>query len=349
MFKKWISILCLMGGVVGAGLAQDATREAEPIMRSINTVSSVELVQAGDSYELVVKGDLADGCDYPTIVNTEHVGRTWFIDLYRELPFGVMCPAVMKSYEEHIDASPLFEEEPVAVIVVNGSIYGVENTAEPTGEATQEPVAPVLTQPWVHSPLPYDHIAITHTEQGDVSITLSGNLTDGCAIPVYRAVPDWQNEGFTNVEAYTAINLMASCLQETVPFEATMTTTPFQSLAINGVSVPFDPAMSKATQEFVEQALPITSATYEWVEGFQPNLKITVTGTIDGCDAPIQMVPQRPVDNSYLIKVVRVLPADTVCTEIAREFTQELMFTPQNFDMPLMLFIGDQTLMIEMP
>lgn len=347
MFKKLIGILCLMGGVVGAGLAQEATREASPIMRSINTVSSVELVQAGESYELVVKGDIADGCDYPTIVNSERVGQAWFIDLYRELPFGVMCPAVLQSYEERLDASALVEahanDAPLAVIVVNGTIYGVENTG------LDKAFAPVLSQMWVHGPLPYEGISITHTEEGTVTVTLSGTLTDGCAIPVYRAVPDWQNEGFTNVEAYTAINIAASCMQTEIPFEAVMTTAPFQSLAINGVSVPFDPALSKETQAFVEQPLAVTSATYEWVEGFQPNLKITVTGTVDGCEFPIQLVPQKPVDNTYVIKVVRVLPADTMCTMIAREFTEELMFTPLNLDAPVTLYIGDQVLTIEMP
>jgi len=347
MFKKWLSILCLMGGVVGAGLAQDTTREANPILRSVNPVASVELIQDGENYELVVKGDLPDGCDFPTITNTERVGRTWFVDLYREVPFGVMCPAMLQSYEQRLDASSLFELDangmPIAIIVVNGKIFGVENTA------LDEAFAPVLTDLWVRGPLPYERISITHTEQGDMSITLAGTLTDGCAIPVYRAVPDWQNEGFTNVEAYTAISLNAACAQVLTPFEATMTTPAFQSLAINGVSVPFDPTQSKATQEFVEQPLPITSATYEWVEGFQPNLKITVTGTIDGCEFPIQMVPQPPVDNSYMIKVVRVVPSDTVCTMIAREFSQDLIFTPVSFDMPLTLFIGDQTLTVEMP
>jgi hypothetical protein len=126
-----------------------------------------------------------------------------------------------------------------------------------------------------------------------------------------------------------------------------MTTPAFQSLAINGVSVPFDPSVSEGAQEFVEQAIAISSATYEWVEGFQPNLKITVTGTIDGCEFPIQMVPQRPVDNTYVIKVVRVMPADTMCTMIAREFTQDLMFTPQTYEEPVTLYIGDQVLTID--
>src|SRR5215204_5812253 len=104
MFKKWISILCLLGGVVSAGLAQDAGRQASPILRSINTVASVELVQNGEDTELVIKGDIADGCEFPTVTQTERVGQTWFVDLYREMPFGVMCPAVMQSYEERLDA-----------------------------------------------------------------------------------------------------------------------------------------------------------------------------------------------------------------------------------------------------
>ena len=171
MFKKWLSILCLMSGVVGTGLAQDATREANPINRSVNPVVNVELTQDGENYELVVKGDLPDGCDFPTITNAERIGSTWFVDLYREVPFSVMCPAMLQSYEERLDASSLFELDangmPIAIIVVNGKIYGVDNTAVS---------APVLTDLWARGPLPYERISITHSEQGDISITLAGTL-----------------------------------------------------------------------------------------------------------------------------------------------------------------------------
>ena len=133
MFRKTISILFLLAALTTAAFAQEGERMANPIRRALHPVESVELIPTDDGLELVIRGELPDGCDYPTVVNAEPVGVTWFIDLYRELPFDVMCPAVIKSYEERLDASFLLEtaegEMPATqIIVINGEIYGVEPT-----------------------------------------------------------------------------------------------------------------------------------------------------------------------------------------------------------------------------
>ncbi|MDZ4671532.1 MAG: hypothetical protein SH821_11745 [Phototrophicales bacterium] len=348
MYKKLLAITLLLFTLMGmaSAQAQDGDRMANPIRRDYHPISSVEIVAEGDQFFLVVKGDLPDGCDFPAIINTERGGAGWFVDIYRELPFDVMCPMVLVSYEEKIDATALFTLDENStlptVIILNGKIFGVERASiEPVEGATTPP--PMLSELWVRGNLPYDTITIQHTTEGDMRLVLAGILTDGCAMPVYRAMMDWQNPGFMTVDAFVTINIAAGCAQVLNPFEAEMRAPVFESIAINGVGVPFNPAMSVDTQVFNEETVPITSASAEWVEGFAQNIRITVSAVVNGCPQPIQIVPQPPVDNTYMVKVVRVLPAGIACTMIARDVTEEIMFAPViQGDAPVMLIIDDQ-------
>jgi hypothetical protein len=346
MFRKTISILLLLAALTTAAFAQEGERMANPIRRALHPVESVELVPTDDGLELVIRGELPDGCDYPTVINAEPVGVTWFIDLYRELPFDVMCPAIIKPYEDRLDASFLLEttegEAPgTQVIVINGEIYGIEPTGDEAAPLT-------LSETWVRSDLPYTNITTRHTPEGSMEITLTGVLTDGCRIPVYRAYEDWQNPGFVVVEAYTVLNIAASCLQAEVPFEVVMLAPVFESVAINGVSVPFNPAISADIQKFEKQALAIESATAEWVEGVMPNIKVTVAGIVDGCEDPIQLVQQPPVDNTFVVEVVRVVREGQACTMIAREFTQEIHIAPNmEIDGPITIYINGIEVTVE--
>jgi hypothetical protein len=296
----------------------------------------------------VVTGYLPEGCDTDTITNSEVVGATWFIDLYRQVAFDEICPQyyVPLKFEERLDASFLLETsedeaQGTQVIVINGEIYGVEPTGDEAAPLT-------LSETFVRSDLPYTNITTRHTPESVMEITLTGVLTDGCRIPVYRAYEDWQNPGFVVVEAYTVLNIAASCLQAEVPFEVVMFAPIFESVAINGVSVPFDPAISVDTQKFVKQPLPVDSATAEWVEGVLPNLKVTVVGTVDGCEDPIQLVPSPWVDNTVVVKVVRVVRDGQVCTMIARDFSEELhLAPPTSLEGPITIYVNDQVVTVE--
>lgn len=339
MIQRITSLIILMLLLVSGVSAQEGERMANPIRRDYHPISSVELVKEGETTYLVVKGDFPDGCDMPTVTKTERIGATWFVDLYREMPFDVMCPMVLVSYEQKIDASALFEADEngntPSIIIVNGMIYGLEFVPE---------MPPQLSTLWVRGILPYINVVTRHTEQGDMEIEILGTLTDGCAVPVYRAMEDWQNPGFVTVEAYTVVNIAASCAQVEMPYELLMHAPVFDSLAVNGVSIPFDPAMNVDTQGFFEEQQTINLAKVEWVEGLLPNVKITVSGIKGGCDYPIQIVPQKTGDNTYVVKVVMVLPVTVDCPMVVRDYTEELMFAPVLVgDAPLQFIINNQT------
>lgn len=345
MFQKWFSVMMVivMFTIIGGAFAQEGDRVANPIRRDYHPISQVELVKEGDNLFLILKGELRDGCEYPPHIQLDRVGTTLFVDIYRNLPFDVMCPMVLLTYEEKIAVNELYETEgnlpDVRVVVINGTIFGVDRF---------DSDMPALNPLWVRGVLPYSNISVTRTETDEKQITLVGTLTDGCAVPIYRAVPDWQNAGFTVIEAYVGIPLNASCLQIEERYEAIMLTAPMTSFAVNGVAVPYNPADDEP-QEFRVDAIAITSVSAEWEDkALSPNVKITVSGVVDGCDDPISIAPQPTGDNSYVLEVVRVMRVDTVCTMIARDFTQTFTFAPVlRGDAPLMFLFGDQ--MITLP
>jgi hypothetical protein len=342
MIQKMLLIVMMLITLVGGVFAQEGERVPSPFNRVYHPATNVALIKEGESFFLVLSGELPDGCAILPNIRTERIGMAWFVDIYRDIPFGIECPTELLPFEEKVATNDLFEADENGTlpmfIVLNGTIFGVER------ESIEADSAPQLSTLWVPTILPYDTITTRHTPEGDMEITIGGTLTDGCAVPIYRAREDWQNPGFVTVEAYATVNIAAMCAQVMTPFEIVMRAPVFTSFAINGVGVPFDPAMNKDTQQFREEALTITSATAEWVEGILPNIKITVSGITDGCENPIQIVPIRSGDNTYVVKVVRVLPADIACTMIARNFTEELMFAPTNLisDVPVTFIIGNE-------
>jgi hypothetical protein len=340
-----MGLLLVMVGI--NAMAQD-----EPTRRTPNPVDTVELLaDENGALSLLIKGALPDGCNIETQTETTRVGTAWFIDLFRDVPEGAICPAVMRFYEVTVDGAALSEldesDQLISHIIINGRIYGIERAAisDVPGSSSDGP-PPMLSEMWVRGDLPVDRINITIAETGERVITLYGTQTDQCAIPVYRAVTNPADEEAVQIEAYSVISIAASCLNEPVPFELVLSAPAFTTLSLNGIAIPYDPAMSVATQEYQIQPMLVESASAVFNE--VGDIEITVSGTTDGCEFPIQIVPQPPTENSYLVKVVRTLPAEMMCTMIARQFTETITFTPTGpVDVPVTLFIGDETITLE--
>lgn len=336
----------LIVGLLLVMVAINAVAQDEPTRRTPNPVDTVELLaDENGALSLLIKGALPDGCNIETQTETTRVGTTWFIDLFRDVPEGVICPAVMRFYEVTVDGAALSEldenDQLISHIVVNGRIYGVERAAisDVPGSSSDGP-APILSDLWVRGDLPVGRINITIDEAGERVVTLYGTQTDQCAIPVYRAVTDPVNEEHVQIEAYNVVSIAASCLNEPAPFEIVLTAPAFTTLSLNGISIPYDPAMSVPTQEFHVQDFFVESADAVFNDAGE--IEITVSGTTDGCEFPIQVVPQPPTENSYLVKVVRTMPTELMCTMIARPFTETITFTPTGpVDVPVTLQIGD--------
>lgn len=351
MTRKLFALCLLLLMLTRVAHAQPGGR----VQRLVLTANAAEVVKDDDGgLVLVVSGGLPDGCESDITINTERIGVAWFIDMYRELPLDAICPAVMGTYEQRIDASALLKLDDDAtlplVLIINGKIYGVNHAQiQDTGNAGP---APLLDEHWVRSDVRLESITITQKADGKADLSFSIHQTDGCAQAVYRAYGVWDQEGLMRLEVYNIIRINASCLMIDETRDFSVNDLMFYTLSVNGVSLPHNTATSAVgSTSFVIQDMGVERADVGWVKmagGSDPTVIIRVTGTTDGCEFPIQIALGTPVDNTYTVKVVRALPPDTACTMIAREFTVEQTFSLKLAgDAPLTFVIGDQTIVLD--
>ncbi|MCB9450385.1 MAG: hypothetical protein H6672_03040 [Anaerolineaceae bacterium] len=96
--------------------------------RSYTLIDSVE-TQVMESYpyqvRLVVSGQQPDGCDFPVMVEQWRDGDTFYVEIYRNIPVGVMCPMVLLPYSAQI---PLMEtlKSGQYTININGTIVELD-------------------------------------------------------------------------------------------------------------------------------------------------------------------------------------------------------------------------------
>nr|MCU0464989.1 hypothetical protein [Anaerolineae bacterium] len=188
--------LGLIMGLLLVMVGINAMAQDEPTRRTPNPVDTVELLaDENGALSLLIKGALPDGCNIETQTETTRVGTAWFIDLFRDVPEGAICPAVrdvpegaicpavMRFYEVTVDGAALSEldesDQLISHIIINGRIYGIERAAisDVPGSSSDGP-PPMLSEMWVRGDLPVDRINITIAETGERVITLYGTQTD---------------------------------------------------------------------------------------------------------------------------------------------------------------------------
>lgn len=104
-------------------IPEPQTEETVRIATVIESVEPLILESFPVQITLQVTGYHPDGCDYPVQVTQERVENRVIVEIYRELPLAVMCPAILRTYEDTI---PLGEFAPGTYIIeVNGSEYEV--------------------------------------------------------------------------------------------------------------------------------------------------------------------------------------------------------------------------------
>ena len=84
----------------------------EETVRSLTVIESVDALLMESfpvQINLNVTGFQPDGCDFPVVVDQRREGNEVFVDIYREMPLAVMCPAVLRSYEATIHLDGGFE------------------------------------------------------------------------------------------------------------------------------------------------------------------------------------------------------------------------------------------------
>jgi hypothetical protein len=125
--EGFIGVLVALILMVFSGTSQQVTPEPPQIPEQPTTYSPVviEDVRAMilKSYPaqivLQIDGHLPDGCNFPVQITQQRNGSTITLDVYHEVPSGVMCPAIFKEYHDSVHLDGTFESG-TYTIVVNG-------------------------------------------------------------------------------------------------------------------------------------------------------------------------------------------------------------------------------------
>ncbi|MCC6804738.1 MAG: hypothetical protein IT319_17780 [Anaerolineae bacterium] len=90
----------------------ETTPEPAPTQYTYTTITDVQAITLRSfpaQINLVISGYQPDGCDIPVQVSQRREGNTVYVDIYRDLPQSVMCPAILREYSESIHLDGFFE------------------------------------------------------------------------------------------------------------------------------------------------------------------------------------------------------------------------------------------------
>ncbi|MEP7294068.1 MAG: hypothetical protein ABI835_19935 [Chloroflexota bacterium] len=75
----------------------------------IDSVEAVILESLPAQIDLVISGSQPDGCDFPVQVVQARNANSVTVEIFRDVPLGVMCPAMLREYHETIRLEGTFE------------------------------------------------------------------------------------------------------------------------------------------------------------------------------------------------------------------------------------------------
>lgn len=97
----------------------------EETFRSLTVIENVEALLLESfpvQINLQVSGYQPDGCDFPVQVEQRREGNQVFVEIYRDVPLAVMCPAMLLEYNETIHLEGGFESGTYTIYVNDQTI-----------------------------------------------------------------------------------------------------------------------------------------------------------------------------------------------------------------------------------
>jgi hypothetical protein len=323
MFKR-ILILAVAGLLLISGLSTQA-QDSDPLYaRDYVVVQNLAVFDALETIHIQATGTLSDSCD-ELLWEHEWTNGVLFINLYRELRPEVTCAFQETAYEFVLPIDDLVEEQMEAggqfVLAVNNFMLRVD---WPMADSADLPYVLQLSRGTVT----VETFTLTPTASA-MTVTLNGQM--GCGYLISRIMRDYSNidSGVYRVEAYMAIDPAMGCMTGEMPFTSTLETdaTMTAPLNVNGFAFTPDASTDAAAMEqtYSITDMPVESAEALLAESMPPQVMLTVRGTTDGCNYPIQVVfdPQQEGNPFLSARVARVAPLDVGCPAIALEYTAQ--------------------------
>ena len=96
---------------------EDKVGETERIMTNIFQVEVTVMESWPMQIMLDVSGEHPDGCDLPVQVAQRRDGNNIQVEVYRELPYEIVCPMILRPYSDNIMLEGRFESGEYSISV----------------------------------------------------------------------------------------------------------------------------------------------------------------------------------------------------------------------------------------
>ncbi|MGB1285127.1 MAG: hypothetical protein ACPG7F_01225 [Aggregatilineales bacterium] len=351
-----MSLLILI--CISSALVAQETEDNMPPMRADHIIDTVEIEMTDDGAVLVLTGTLPDGCDIPTQITAERQGAVVYVDIYRDVPPNIACPAMLVNFEERIDVDQwlftLADDEtlPTYLLINDYNAFRL-NYAQiepmPDGADTPPPPAPLLTR-MNRIDDAIEQLIVDATDNNHVSLTLTG-MRDGCDSEQHvRLVPDMDSDTLMLVEVFHLVFEDQACTRNLVMYEIVLEVDIIIDDAPQFVVAPrSQPTLTNAAGDpIVRSDFVIESIEAVILESDPPQIQLEISGfQSDSCIFSAVFEETRE-DDTITVHVYREIPITVTCMrqDVSFSETYTLMSDITGNEL-LTIHVNDMTISVE--
>ena len=280
--------------------------QPDVVIRDKPEISAVAIDQAGN---ITISAGFAQSCSAPAQADIVEFAANMDIQLYRQRSSRAACSLRPQTVDIMLPAT----SQAATNLIVNNRAWS-RNGDESS------------FQPLRMHPVHIEFASLALTEPGDLELTLRGNQSIGCELPLLYRLR--QRDEYTIIGVYNALAADSICPDRLVEIEtsARVPATEAPDAALFLVNDYPIAELETATVSAKDKVLTnIMSVDARVMESYPMRISLDVRGEHpDGCDLPAQ-VSQSRTGNTVTVEVYREVPADMLCPMILRPYHDDIM------------------------
>lgn len=295
----------------------EGTADGDNVITGLANVENVDVTVQESSIDVVVSGNLQDGCTEIADVTTERQAAGFVISITTARPADQICTEALVPFEETITIDTGDLEPGAYTVDANGVTeqFQVGDGAAPgQGDNVIAGLANV------------ENIDVT-VQESSLQVVVSGNLQDGCT-EIADITRERQEDIFV-ISITTARPADQICTQALVPYEETITidTTNLQpgtyTVNVNNVREQFQVGDGGAPGggDIVTGLANVENVNVMTQDGI---VEVIASGNLeDSCTEIADVTTERRGD-TFVISITTARPADQMCAQVLVPFEQTI-------------------------
>ncbi|MEO1290625.1 MAG: hypothetical protein AAFV93_23025 [Chloroflexota bacterium] len=280
-----------------------------------SAIGTVDFISDDGDLNLRVTGDHPDGCETDEFVRLRPDAMNpmlYHAELIRLLPQGVMCPAMLQSY----DLTTSIDLPNGSIIEVNGEFTRIEDEQAVTVEQQALNI-----------------VTVDVLDMGsDVMVVVSGDQMGECLVTPQSSITERDYMTLINIASFTDSD--ASCDESAFFTEAYFVD--MLPVMVNGIAYDEDGEIPPRVSgqggganppegNFMRSDTVIESVEVIILESSPMQLQLMVSGfQPDGCDFPVE-VEQTVDGNEVTLHIFRNVPMDVMCPSVLNPYDDTIM------------------------